>query len=111
MSLNRVNIEDIQENELKKLYRTMVTIRRFEEKIVDIYPAQEMKTPVHLYIGQEAVAAGVCSNLRKDDYVFSTHRSHGHYLAKGGNMKRLMAEFYGKRTGCSKGKGRFHARS
>jgi pyruvate dehydrogenase E1 component alpha subunit len=83
----------------------MLRIRRFEEKIVDVYCDQDMKTPVHLYIGQEAVAAGVCANLRKEDYVFSTHRSHGHYLAKGGDMRSLMAELYGRRTGCSKGKG------
>lgn len=83
----------------------MVTIRRFEEKIIEVYPKQDMKTPVHLYIGEEAVAAGVCMNLRKNDYIFSTHRSHGHYLAKGGDMKKLVAELYGKRTGCSKGKG------
>jgi len=61
--------------------------------------------PVHLYTGQEAVATGVCANLRKDDYVFSTHRSHGHYIAKGGDIKTLMAELYGRVTGCSKGRG------
>lgn len=83
----------------------MLRIRRFEEKIVDVYCDQDMKTPVHLYIGQEAVAAGVCANLRREDYVFSTHRSHGHYLAKGGDMKGLMAELYGRKTGCSRGKG------
>jgi pyruvate dehydrogenase E1 component alpha subunit len=58
-----------------------------------------------LYTGQEAVATGVCSALRKDDYVFSTHRSHGHYIAKGGDLKALMAELYGRVTGCSKGRG------
>ena len=83
----------------------MLRIRRFEEKIVDVYCDQDMKTPVHLYIGQEAVAAGVCANLRREDYVFSTHRSHGHYLAKGGDMRSLMAELYGRSTGCSRGKG------
>ncbi len=83
----------------------MLRIRRFEEKIVDVYCDQDMKTPVHLYIGQEAVAAGVCANLRREDYVFSTHRSHGHYLAKGGDMRGLMAELYGRKTGCSRGKG------
>ena len=83
----------------------MITIRRFEEKIVAVYGLQEMKTPVHLYLGQEAVAAGVCANLRDEDYVFGTHRSHGLYLAKGGDMNALMAELYGRRTGCSKGKG------
>jgi pyruvate dehydrogenase E1 component alpha subunit len=64
-----------------------------------------MKTPVHLCIGQEAIAAGVCINLNKDDYIFSTHRNHGHYIAKGAEIKFLMAELYGKLGGCSKGKG------
>jgi len=105
MSLIKYNRENIPIHIQKKLYKTMVTIRRFEEKIIEVYPKQDMKTPVHLYIGEEAVAAGVCLNLRKDDYIFSTHRSHGHYLAKRGDMKKLVAELYGKRTGCSKGKG------
>ncbi len=83
----------------------MLKIRFFEEKIVELYPKQEMKTPVHLYIGQEAIAAGVCANLKKDDYLFSTHRNHGHYIAKGIDIRLLMAELYGKATGCSKGKG------
>jgi len=89
----------------KNLLRTMVLIRRFEEKIVELYPAQEMKTPVHLCIGQEAVAAGVAAHLQAQDFVFSTHRNHGHYLAKGGCIKAAMAELYGRRTGCAKGKG------
>ena len=76
-----------------------------EEKIAELYPEQEMRCPVHLCIGQEAIAAGVCANLSGDDYVFSNHRSHGHYLAKGGNLKAMMAELYGKATGCSHGKG------
>jgi pyruvate dehydrogenase E1 component alpha subunit len=83
----------------------MLLIRRFEEKIVEVYPAQDMKTPVHLYIGQEAIAAGVCSHLTKEDYLFTTHRSHGHCLVKGVDPKFLYAEFYGRRTGCCKGKG------
>lgn len=96
---------DISKKTLLRLYKSMLRIRRFEEKIVDVYCDQDMKTPVHLYIGQEAVAVGVCANLRKEDYVFSTHRSHGHYLAKGGDMRCLMAELYGRSTGCSHGKG------
>jgi TPP-dependent pyruvate/acetoin dehydrogenase alpha subunit len=96
---------DIPKKTLIRLYKLMLRIRRFEEKIVSVYCDQDMKTPVHLYIGQEAVAAGVCANLRKEDYIFSTHRSHGHYLAKGGDIKRLMAELYGRNTGCSRGKG------
>ncbi len=98
-------INSIPAKTLKELYETILRIRRFEEKIIEVYPAQEMKTPVHLCIGEEAIAAGVCIHLRKDDYVFSTHRSHGHSIAKGSDMKRMMAEFYGRKTGCSKGKG------
>ena len=91
---------------LRSMYVTMVRLRKFEERVGELVtPPKEIITPCHLYIGQEAVATGVCSALRKDDYVFSTHRSHGHYLAKGGNMKTLMAELFGKKTGCSKGKG------
>ena len=88
-----------------ELLKKMVLIRRFEEKIVEVYPMQDMKTPVHLYIGQEAIAAGVCTNLEKEDYIVTNHRSHGHYLAKGADMKPLLAEFYGKQDGCCKGKG------
>jgi pyruvate dehydrogenase E1 component alpha subunit len=87
------------------LFRSMLRIRMFEERIVELYPAQEMKCPVHLCIGQEAIAAGVCENLAPDDYVMSNHRGHGHCIAKGSSMKALMAEFYGRTTGCSKGKG------
>lgn len=94
-----------KEKELLELMRTMLLIRRFEEKVVEVYPAQDMKTPVHLYIGQEAIAAGVCAWLKKKDYFFTTHRSHGHFLAKGGDAKELYAEFYGRVTGCCRGKG------
>ena len=83
----------------------MLRIRLFEEKIVDLYPEQEMKCPVHLCIGQEAIAAGVSIHLETEDYVFSNHRGHGHAIAKGTDMASLMAEFYGRATGCSKGKG------
>ena len=76
-----------------------------EEKICQLYPGQQMRCPVHICIGQEAIAAGVCVNLKKDDYVISNHRSHGHFLAKGGSLRALMAELYGKSTGCSGGKG------
>jgi len=87
------------------LYYSMLRIRMVEEKIVELYSEQEMRCPVHLCIGQEAIAAGVCVNLLKKDYLFSSHRSHGHYLAKGGDLKQMLAEIYGKATGCSKGKG------
>ncbi|MFC1908815.1 thiamine pyrophosphate-dependent dehydrogenase E1 component subunit alpha [Chloroflexota bacterium] len=97
---------DISPAVLKNLYHTMLKIRRVEERLAELLLVeQEIICPVHLYTGEEAVAAGVCANLRKDDYVFSTHRSHGHYLAKGGDIKALLAELYGKATGCSKGRG------
>lgn len=97
---------DISPTTLRSLYTTMLRLRRFEEKVAELLCAQpEIICPVHLYLGEEAIAVGVCANLRRDDYVFSTHRSHGHYLAKGGNMKTLIAELYGKATGCSKGRG------
>jgi pyruvate dehydrogenase E1 component alpha subunit len=92
-------------NLLKDLLCRMVKIRIVEEKIAELYPEQEMRCPVHLCIGQEAIAAGVCANLTDKDYVLSTHRSHGHYLAKGGDMRRMIAEIYGRDTGCSHGKG------
>ena len=96
---------DILPTTLRSMYVTMLRIRKFEEKVSDLLLKHEIICPCQLYIGQEAVATGVCANLRKDDYVFSTHRSHGHYLAKGGDMKAMMAELYGRETGCSKGRG------
>ena len=88
-----------------RLYKTIFRIRKVQLKIEEHYPEDEMKTPVHLCIGQEAVAAGVCLNLKKTDYVFSNHRGHGHFLAKGGSLKAMIAELYGKETGCSRGRG------
>jgi len=96
---------DIPPNVLRKMYITMVKIRKFEERVGELVHLKEIITPCHLYIGEEAVAAGVCSALEKEDYVFSTHRSHGHFIAKGGSLEALMAELYCKKTGCSKGKG------
>ncbi len=96
---------DIPAYVLIDLLRKMLFIRRFEEKIVDVYSEQDMKTPVHLCIGEEAIAVGVCANLNRDDYIFTTHRSHGHCLAKGMDPKQLLAEFYGRKTGYCKGKG------
>ena len=90
---------------LKKIYYYLVKIRKFEEKIIELYPQQEIRCPVHLYIGQEAIAVGLCVNLKKEDYVFSNHRNHGHLIAKGVALKPILAELYGKRTGCSRGKG------
>lgn len=90
---------------LKELFFTMLKVRMVEERIAELYPEQEMRCPVHLCIGQEATAAGVCINLSREDCLLSAHRAHGHYLAKGGNLKAMMAELYGKVTGCSHGTG------
>ena len=88
-----------------KIFHTMLRIRMVEERISELYAEQEMRCPVHLCSGQEAIPAGVCANLGKEDYVFGNHRSHGHYLARGGSLKAMLAEIYGKATGCSGGKG------
>jgi TPP-dependent pyruvate/acetoin dehydrogenase alpha subunit len=97
---------DIPASTLWAMYVTMLRIRRFEERVAQlVYPLNEIICPCHLYIGEEAVATGVCSALKKKDWVFSTHRSHGHYIAKGGDIKALLAELYGKETGCSRGRG------
>lgn len=90
---------------VKQLYRRMVTIRLFEEKINDLFLAGELPGFVHLYIGEESIAVGVCANLTDQDYIASTHRGHGHTIAKGANVKPMMAEIFGKRTGYCKGKG------
>ncbi len=83
----------------------MVRIRLCEESLVEPILKEEVKCPVHLCSGQEAIATGVCFALTEKDYVFGTHRSHGHYLAKGGDLRELIAEIYGKEAGCSKGRG------
>jgi len=98
-------ISDIPKEVLRGLYRMMLKIRKVELKINELYHEDEMRTPVHLCIGQEAVAAGVCAHLNTDDYVFSNHRGHGHYIAKGGDIKAMIAELYNRETGCSKGRG------
>ena len=96
---------DIPAKTLRAMYITMLKIRKFEERVAELVSKKEIICPCHLYIGEEAVATGVCSALGRDDWVFSTHRSHGHYIAKGGDIKALMAELYCRATGCSKGRG------
>ena len=88
-----------------KLLKTMIRVRAFEERVRDLFAAGRLPGFVHLSIGQEAVAAGACCALRSDDYVLSTHRGHGHVIAKGADTSRMMAELYAKRTGSCKGKG------
>ncbi|MGD8544685.1 MAG: pyruvate dehydrogenase (acetyl-transferring) E1 component subunit alpha [Candidatus Bathyarchaeota archaeon] len=87
------------------LYRKMFEIRSFEEKVFELYAQNLVPGTIHLYVGEEAVAVGVCSNLRIDDYITSTHRGHGHCIAKGADLKKIMAEILGKETGYCKGKG------
>tara|TARA_Y100000590_G_scaffold59310_1_gene62912 strand:- start:11875 stop:12843 length:969 start_codon:yes stop_codon:yes gene_type:complete len=90
---------------IKDQFFQMLRIRKVELKISELYPEEEMRCPVHLSVGQEAVAVGVCSALQKKDIALSAHRSHAHYLAKGGDLKSMLAELYGKKTGCAEGKG------
>jgi pyruvate dehydrogenase E1 component alpha subunit len=96
---------NIPRDQMIELYKMMVEIRLFEEKVQDLYARGLVPGSVHLYIGQEAIAAGVCAHLRKDDYITSTHRGHGHLIAKGADLRHMMAELFGRRTGYCKGKG------
>jgi pyruvate dehydrogenase E1 component alpha subunit len=95
----------IDTEKLLWMYTNMLKIRRFEEKVGELFAAGKIPGFVHLYIGEEAVATGVCAHLRPDDYITSTHRGHGHLISKGGDLKLMMAELFGKRTGYCKGKG------
>src|SRR5215469_11505633 len=88
-----------------ELYRRMLLIRHFEERVDELYRAAKMPGLAHLYIGEEAVAVGVCTALRDDDYITSTHRGHGHCLAKGASVDRMFAELLGKEAGYCRGKG------
>jgi TPP-dependent pyruvate/acetoin dehydrogenase alpha subunit len=87
------------------LYKAIYRIRRVEEEVARAYPTDCIKSPVHLSIGQEAVSVGVCDALQPEDVVFGSYRSHAYYLAKGGDLPAMIAELYGKATGCAKGKG------
>jgi pyruvate dehydrogenase E1 component alpha subunit len=100
-----MNIGDYPQEFLIQLYFNMLRIRKVQLHIESLYHLDEMKTPIHLSIGQEAIAVGVCADLCRNDYISSSHRSHGHYLAKGGDLKSLIAELYCRETGCSKGRG------
>jgi pyruvate dehydrogenase E1 component alpha subunit len=95
----------IEKDKLIDMFKTLVRIRRFEERVVEKFAAGKILGFVHSYIGEEAVAVGACANLRDDDYITSTHRGHGHLIAKGGKTDKMMAELYGKKTGYNKGKG------
>jgi pyruvate dehydrogenase E1 component alpha subunit len=96
---------NLSKEKLVEMYRKMLSIRFFEEKVFELYAQNLVPGTIHLYLGEEAVAVGACSTLRKDDYITSTHRGHGHCIAKGADLKRTMAEILGKRIGYCKGKG------
>ena len=95
----------LEKNQLAQMYRKMLEIRLFEEKVYELYGQNLVPGTIHLYAGEEAVAVGVCANLKNDDYIVSTHRGHGHCIAKGARLDKTMAEILGKKTGYCKGKG------
>ena len=96
---------DLQPEKLLEMHRQMVRIRLFEETAGKLMEKGQMPGFLHLYVGQEAVAVGTCEALRLDDFITSTHRGHGHLVAKGGNLHEMMAELMGKATGSCGGKG------
>lgn len=91
-------------NKFEQLFYQALRIRLIEEKIAEIYPTDKIQSPVHLSIGQEHISVGICQALKNSDFVFGTYRGHALYLAKGGELKALFAELYGKVTGCGQGK-------
>jgi pyruvate dehydrogenase E1 component alpha subunit len=97
--------EEIPKDLAMSLYETMQRIRSFETAVIELFARGKIPGFLHTYVGEEAVAAGVCANLRPDDWIISTHRGHGHLIAKGGQLDLMMAELFGKRTGYCKGKG------
>ena len=100
-----MSVEEIPREKLLWMYETMLKIRRHEERAAELFAQGKIPGFVHLYIGEEAVAVGVMANLREDDFITSTHRGHGHIIAKGGDLRYMMAELYGRATGYCKGKG------
>src|SRR5919107_3943438 len=96
---------DVTKEQVLEAYRVMRTIREFEERLHREFATGEIPGFVHLYAGEEAIAAGVCAHLRPDDYIASTHRGHGHAIAKGCDVHGMMLEIYGKRDGLCHGKG------
>src|SRR5277367_5924076 len=102
---NTVPDRRLQQTWLLQQRTAMLRIRRAEEAVAYMVETGEARCPCHLYIGQEAIAAGVCAALHQDDTVWGGHRSHGHYLAKGGSLEAMFAEILGRITGCSGGRG------
>lgn len=100
-----MNVKKYSKDQLKDFYETMFKMRRFEEETFEFYKKGMMAGLAHLYMGEEAIATGVCAALNKDDYIGSTHRGHGHLVARGADIAKMMAEILGKKTGYSNGKG------
>lgn len=100
-----MSVQSLSPQKLQDMMNRMLLIRNFELKVKELFPTGKLPGFVHLSVGEEAVPVGVCSNLRDDDYITSTHRGHGHCIAKGVDVKAMMAELYGRETGTSKGKG------
>jgi TPP-dependent pyruvate/acetoin dehydrogenase alpha subunit len=96
---------EVEKTKHEEMYRLMLKIREFETNVERLFLEGKIPGFVHLYIGEEAIATGVCAALREDDYITSTHRGHGHCIAKGGDLKKMFAEIYGKASGYCKGKG------
>src|SRR3954454_4966787 len=92
---------ELSSRDLARLYGALYLVRRVEEEVARIYPSDKIKSPVHLSIGEEAVAVGVCDALRPDDFGYGTYRGHATYLDKGGDLKGMRAELYGKSPGCA----------
>lgn len=105
MTIARSETETISPTLTRTLLRQMIRIRCVEETLADLYAEQEMRTPTHFSIGQEATAVGVCAALKRDDVVYSGHRCHAHYLAKGGSLLGMVGELYGKEIGSAHGRG------
>jgi TPP-dependent pyruvate/acetoin dehydrogenase alpha subunit len=105
IALNKGQPMALDKNDYLTMYRTMVTIRQFETLAGELFAAGKIPGFIHLSLGQEGSAVGVCSCLRTDDYLTTTHRGHGHMIAKGADLKKMVAELFGKKTGYCKGKG------
>ncbi len=99
------DLSDLSHELLKTMFTEMLRVRLVEEKLASLYPEQEIRSPLHLYLGQEAIAVGVCLNLLPTDYKFGTYRGHGLYVASGGALGAMMAELYGREAGCARGRG------
>ncbi len=105
MTVQKTRVVSLPNEQMLSFFRGMLRIRRAEERIGELVQSREVRTPCHLSIGQEAIPVGICAALKPADTVWGGHRSHGHYLAKGGDLNAMMAEVFGKATGCARGRG------